>query len=122
MRKKRVYIAGPMTGVKDYNRDDFNLAEKSLSEKGCDVINPHAIFGRLAGVIASKEEVIADFNEYPMGPYAVAMVEMELALLRSCDAIYLLPGWPESIGTRRELKEAIENGLQIIIGGEHEKS
>ena len=41
------------------------------------------------------------------------MIEIELALLRSCDEIYLLNGWEESRGARRELKEALDHGLVI---------
>lgn len=112
--KNRVYIAGPMTGMPNYNIAAFNEAEEKLLEEGYDVINPARLFKTLAKAIASEADVLEHFNEYPRGKYAVAMVEMELALLRTCDAIKLLEGWKESFGAQRELMEAIENGLRVM--------
>lgn len=112
--KERVYIAGPMTGIANYNIAAFNEAEEKLLEEGYDVINPARLFKPLAKVIASEADVLEHFHEYPRGKYAVAMIEMELALLRTCDAIKLLDGWKESQGAQRELAEAIENGLRVM--------
>ena len=112
--KRRVYIAGPMTGIANFNIEAFNDAEKMLKGSGYDVINPAGLFGRLARAISSKEEVINQFYQLPIGSHAKAMIDMELALLRTCDAIYLLRGWRNSRGAKRELKEAIDNGLDIL--------
>jgi len=35
-----LYIAGPMTGLKDFNRSAFNDAEKKLRAAGYEVLNP----------------------------------------------------------------------------------
>lgn len=39
-RKKRVYVAGPMTGLKDFNYPAFNAAADALRALGYQVENP----------------------------------------------------------------------------------
>ncbi|EGF7427729.1 DUF4406 domain-containing protein, partial [Escherichia coli] len=41
----RVYIAGPMTGYKNFNREAFHEAEEKLKQKGCTVLNPAVLPG-----------------------------------------------------------------------------
>ncbi|MBB7007809.1 DUF4406 domain-containing protein, partial [Escherichia coli] len=36
----RVYIAGPMTGYKNFNREAFHKAEEELKREGHTVLNP----------------------------------------------------------------------------------
>ncbi len=36
----RVYIAGPMTGYKNFNREAFHNAEEELKREGHTVLNP----------------------------------------------------------------------------------
>lgn len=71
----RVYIAGPMTGIDDYNFPAFNAAARAWREAGWDVFNP-------------AEEFSGDTSL----PYR-AYVEHDMKALRSCQAIALLDGW-----------------------------
>ena len=43
-----------------------------------------------------------------------AVIEAELAALAKCDAIYLLQGWEDSRGAKRELWLALDKGLDVI--------
>ena len=43
----RVYIAGPMTGYKNFNREAFHKAEEELKREGHTVLNP-AVLSRRA--------------------------------------------------------------------------
>ena len=36
----RVYLTGPMTGIKDFNRPVFRQAADALRKKGFDVVSP----------------------------------------------------------------------------------
>ncbi|ECE8819412.1 DUF4406 domain-containing protein, partial [Salmonella enterica subsp. enterica serovar Reading] len=36
----KVYIAGPMTGYENFNREAFHRAEKALKREGHTVLNP----------------------------------------------------------------------------------
>jgi hypothetical protein len=71
----RVYIAGPMTGLPDYNFPAFNAAAQAWRVAGWEVLNPAESFdGR---------------TDLPYEEY----VEHDLDLLKTCDAIAMLPGW-----------------------------
>jgi len=75
MLKPRIYIAGPMTGLPDFNYPAFHEAEAAWLAEGWDVVNPAAHF-----------EGAQDL------PY-LAYVQADLAALRTCHAIAMLPGW-----------------------------
>ncbi len=36
----RIYIAGPMTGYENFNREAFHKAEEALKQEGHTVLNP----------------------------------------------------------------------------------
>jgi hypothetical protein len=95
----KVYISGPITGIKDYNRDAFNLAEQKLIELGHKVVNP------LRGVKVSDKKTWADY------------MKTDIRLLTKCNAIYLLKGFENSRGARLEYKIAMELGYKIMGEG-----
>jgi hypothetical protein len=112
-----------MTGLPDLNRPAFDAAEKRLTAQGHFVINPHDI----SPLFGSAEELASSFvaaytiHEYmPEARLARAVMDSDLAAVRSCDAIYLLRGWESSRGAKKELAEAIKYGLQIIQEGGEE--
>ena len=41
-------------------------------------------------------------------------LEGTLELLRRCDAVFLIPGWEQSTGSRSELDEATRLGLPVF--------
>lgn len=87
-----IYIAGPMTGLPDYNRDSFNMAEAELNARGHRVLNP------------------AKLPELPYEMY----LPINRAMLDGADAIYMLPGWKGSRGARLEYEYAQEIGLEVF--------
>lgn len=104
-RPKRIYIAGPMTGMPEHNFPAFNAAAARYRAAGWEVENPVEIgekFGTWEEVENDPELVEALFKaEYQ-------------AVVRS-DAILLLPGWENSRGTRAELRLALSVALDIIV-------
>ena len=127
----RIYISGPMTGKPDLNRPAFDAAEKRLTAQGHFVINPH----RISEQFGTAEELSRSFgllynlpcsaNQPPWDhrideALARAVMDADLAAVRSCDAIYLLEGWRKSVGAKSELLEALRNGLEVFIEGEGE--
>ena len=99
MKRKTIYVAGPMAGKPDFNRAAFNAAAERLASDGWRVVNPVALndaidIGGTAGV--------------------AAVMDAELAIIPHLDAIYLLKGWERSKGARAELKVALEYGLMVI--------
>lgn len=96
--KPKFYLAGPMTGLPDYNYPAFAQTKAELVEMGFDVSSPHEI---------DHEE-----GKYPRGtrPYTHYIKE-GLKLLLTCDAIILLPGWQTSTGCRMEVTVAQWSGM-----------
>lgn len=94
-RQARVYIAGPMTGLDDFNFPAFNAKEAELRAIGFEVENPTA-HGLVEGA------TWADYMAYDLGRLAL------------CNTIFLLPGWSKSKGAsiERNLAEAL--GMTIL--------
>ena len=125
----KVYISGKMTGCPDLNRQAFDEAEKRPTAKGHFVINPVNIsvtFGT-AEELAKSFAIHYDLPGARVGLHfsdlirgqdlARAVMDADLAAVRSCDAIYLLRGWETSHGAKKELAEAIEHGLKVMQEG-----
>ena len=89
----KIYIAGPMTGLPDYNRPSFNAAAKILSQCGEIVLNPAVL---------------------PDGMKHEEYMTICLAMVEVCDAVMLLPGWEQSVGAQMEQKRARELGKEVI--------
>lgn len=87
----KVYIAGPITGLKDYNHKSFELAEKHLKAKGYEVRNPACL--------------PTDWNDY------TDYTTVTLAMLSVCDCIVFLPGSDKSKGAEIERVYANENEI-----------
>ena len=104
-RKKRVYIAGPMKGKPSHNVEQFAIADAYLKSEGYDTANPVEI-GDVFGPPEAIERNPTLLN---------AVITRELIELMDCDAIYLLRGWENSAGARRELLHALTIGLEIIV-------
>lgn len=131
----RIYISGPMTGRPGLNRPAFDAGAERLREQGHFVINPH----RISELFGTAEKLECSFFalyelEKPQNAYttmsdldkamnedcaylARAVLDADLAAVRSCDAIYLLKGWESSRGAKRELAEALAHGLTVIQEG-----
>lgn len=87
-----VYIAGPMTGLPDFNRPAFFAAEQILKAHGHIVLNPAVLPDGL------------EYEDY-MG--------ISEAMLIRADCIYLLNGWEHSQGAMRERSTAIARNMFI---------
>ncbi len=89
-----VYVAGKMTGIENYNFDKFNAKAAELEAKGWRVLNPAQI-----GILP----------EYEM------YWPINRAMLDGADAIYMLDGWEDSPGARKELYYAIDRTLPVLF-------
>lgn len=88
-----VYIAGPMAGMEDKNREAFRAAEEYLRLKGHTVLNPAVL---------------------PDGLPASAYMPMCLSMVQAADAVYLLKGWGRSHGAGIEYTYALYQGKKIL--------
>lgn len=94
-RQARVYIAGPMTGIDDYNFPAFFAAEENIKSLGFEVENP-ARHGIVEGA------TWADYMAYDLGRLAL------------CNTIFMLPGWSKSKGATIERNLAKSLGMTIL--------
>ena len=106
--RKRVYVAGPMTGMPEFNFPAFDSARDFLKQT-YDVISP-ADLDREQGFdptlygdccVVSRE-------------FLDAAIRRDVIALMSCDAIYLLRGWEKSKGACAELALAKWMNLEIL--------
>lgn len=88
----KIYIAGPMTGIPDYNRPAFNEYAAKLVTKGHTVINPATL---------------------PDGLERSEYMDICLAMVRACDELHALPGWEASAGATVEVHYARTIGKTV---------
>lgn len=100
-RVMRVYIAGPMTGLPEFNFPAFNAMAEVLRADGWHVENP-AEHGHVDG---------AEWADY---------LRYDISRLSTCSAMMLLPGWSSSRGARLEVSIAKELGHEMLyaVGAE----
>lgn len=90
----RLYIAGPMTGLPDFNYPAFFAAEKALIEAGHEVENPAR-------------------NPAPDDGSWLGYMRMSLVQISRVAGIALLPGWSDSRGARVEYDLGKSLGLDV---------
>lgn len=90
----RIYIAGPMTGLPDFNRPTFYAAEDTLLSLGHDPINP-------------ADVQLAD------GASWLDYMRQTTRLLTEADAVCVLPGWTTSLGAQIEAEWAHSVGIPV---------
>lgn len=88
MSANAVYIAGPMSGLPEFNYPAFALAASLWRANGYEVLNPAENF---------MGDTSREYREY---------IRADLDMLLKADAIALLPGWQQSRGARYELHTA----------------
>ena len=93
---KRIYIAGPMTGLPDHNFPAFHAAAHRIRQAGFEAVNPAENFGGR--------------TDFPRETYLRA----DIKLLAQCDAVAMLGGWEDSRGAKLEYLVAWELGMEVL--------
>jgi hypothetical protein len=114
--KKRIYIAGPMRGIPDYNFPAFDAAADCLERAGWEVVNPAQIDRELG---FDPEDMLADhdWDQVPDGMDLRRIANRDLIELLTCDAIHLLDGWETSLGACAERAVAHWVGVEVYKAG-----
>lgn len=100
VRKQKLYLAGPMTGLPNFGYPAFVHATRRLRGQGLTVLSPHERF------MDETEEQKASRN------YGFYLAH-GLGLLKACEGIVLLRGWTGSRGARIELGLALDDGYSV---------
>jgi hypothetical protein len=92
----RVYLAGPMSGIADWNFPAFHKVAERLRAEGYVVANPADHFGG---------DTTRRWDEY---------LKVAVAAVTICDLLAVLPGWQESKGARLEVFTARSLGIPVL--------
>lgn len=98
---RRYYIAGPMTGLPEYNYPAFEEAARRLRRRGLDVVSPHELT-----IESDEERGSKQWHEY--------MVTGITGLL-TCTDIVMLRDWPMSRGAVLEWEIARGLGMAVYL-------
>ena len=111
MTKPNIYLAGPMTGYKEYNFPAFFDYAEALEDGGWTVWNPAQHDLDVHGTLNNVRD---EFNVDPKA-FLRGCLSWDLSTIcNECDAIAMMPGWENSKGARAEHATAVALGLQII--------
>lgn len=100
MAKELTYIAGPMSGVPEFNYPAFAEKAYQLRQTGVAVISPHELH---------PADPTIPWDWY---------LRRDLTELLKCSQVVLLPGWENSPGAQLEHHVATALGMRIIYPGE----
>ena len=118
----KIYLAGPMRGIPDFNFPAFKKGAAYLRSQGHDVFSPaerdEADFG---ATIQKKGDEHAFAESVGMTTDAlrrrVFFFDAEY-ICKHAQAIALLPGWESSKGVKAEKALAEALGLDVIVLGD----
>ena len=103
----KIYIAGPMSGITQFNYPEFFSVASDLRDLGHNVINPAETNG------LTIEDALNDVDANPRSwEYYMRKDVMSVAKV---DAVCLLPGWQNSKGARLEVTVAKALGIPLYI-------
>lgn len=91
----KLYLAGPMSGLPNFNYDAFHRYAKLLRERGYEVFNP------------------AEAHNGDQGLELWQYYASDLPEVAKADAVAVLPGWSESTGARIEVLVAKKLGKPV---------
>ena len=110
----KVYVAGPMRGIKDFNFPAFEAATKQLTSLGHEVFSP-----------ANRDVLLHGKSMFKTKTATVEEIEAKGFSLRdalgadtewicaNADAVALLPGWRKSLGAKAEAALGKALGIRV---------
>lgn len=112
-KPEKIYLAGPMRGIRDFNFPAFHEAARKLRLDGYQVFNPAEIDEAEYGVGFAKSET-GNLSDIPNFNLRDALKKDIDFILTEATTIALLPGWERSLGVAAELAVAKAIGLKIM--------
>jgi hypothetical protein len=112
-RKYKIYVAGPMRGIPDFNFPAFKEASAKLRALGYDVFSPAERDLKVDGdIFGSKTGDLEEITKKGFSLRAALAADVKF-ISEQADGIALLPGWENSAGARAE--KALAEALQIMV-------
>lgn len=110
----KIYLAGPMRGLPNFNHHAFRVGAIALRAAGHEVFSP----------VESSEAMYGPdiYTTNPEGDEAIAGIDgrkvfaADLAYIcEHAEAVALLPGWERSKGATAEHATAVALGLEVMV-------
>lgn len=98
---RKWYLAGPMTGLPEFNFPQFASAKADLEEIGFEILSPHTI---------DHGETPETLGKLHYSVYLRAGFKM----LLECQGIILLPNWTRSRGAQAEFNLAVSLDMAVM--------
>ena len=115
----KIYLAGPMRGIPEFNFPAFFAAAAALRAEGHVVFNPAERDQNAHGEACWKGNMTGDLN---VGTTKTSGFNLREALrddthyiCMEADAIALLPGWEKSSGATAERALGVALGHKLIV-------
>lgn len=107
----KVYLSGPITGIENKNREEFQKYQNKLIDLGFEVINPHDLFNdaeleRIDKLV--REEVITEKEAWSH------FLKVDLTEMFKCNFVAVLKGWEKSEGANLEVYNARKLLMPIV--------
>lgn len=103
------YLAGPMTGLPDFNRAAFVEAAVFLRNEGYEVLNP-----------VEMDMIYGSWEEAIKRPWTEHLARDVDTVVNKADAVIVLPGWEASRGANLEVRLATTFGKPVYRFRFHE--
>lgn len=111
--RKKIYIAGPMRGIRLYNFPAFDDAAERLYNEGWDPINP-ADIDRDCQFDPEALPECWNWDDLPESLNLNGIIRRDVDALLECKAVYVLQGYERSKGSRAEIALAEWLNLEVI--------
>ncbi len=110
----KVYVAGPMRGIKDFNFPEFDAVAEWIRTFGYEVFNPadrdREVHGE--GVNTSDTGDLKDIEHTGFSLRDALGADLQW-IAAHADAVCVLPGWENSKGAQAEVALACALGLEV---------
>ena len=107
VRGRRVYLSGPMTGIKDWNKPAFKEAERKLLSLG--IVTAYNPTDFIAILSEAPHEVSMFYSIH----FMMQLGNLHHPYLPYYEVLVSLPGWEQSAGARLERDVAVACGIEV---------
>lgn len=114
----KVYIAGPMTGVPQFNVPMFDRVARELRLQGYDVVSPAELDSpeMRAAALKSTDGALAPLEEATKETWGEVLArDVRVLSDQGIEGIVLLPDWQKSRGANLEATVGLLNRLRFFV-------